>query len=292
MILVTGATGTAGSQVVRALMERQRSVRVFVRDPEKARRLFADGVDLAQGDFGDAQSLRAALDGVEDVFLSGADDPRRVEWETDAIDAAVAAGVRRIVKLSSIEAEPGAPVAFWDWHGRIEEHLRASGVAAVVVRSSFFMSNLLAAAGQVALQGRLSAPAGQARIAMVDPRDVAAAVAAVLASAGHDGQTYVLTGPEAVTHGEVAGQLSDATGRHVEFIDVSDEDAANGMVEAGMPSFVAQQICAIFAHARTGAASRVTPTVEALTGRPPRSFAAFARAHAHCFAPVAVEAGR
>jgi uncharacterized protein YbjT (DUF2867 family) len=292
MILVTGATGTAGSQVVRALMERQRGVRAFVRDPEKARRLFGDGVDLALGDFGDARSLRAALDGVEDVFLSGADDPRRVEWETDAIDAAVAAGVRRIVKLSSIEAAPGAPVAFWDWHGRIEEHLRASGVAAVIVRSSFFMSNLLAAAHQVALDGRLYAPAGHARIAMIDPRDVGAAAAAVLASEGHDGQTYVLTGPEAVTYAEVARHLSDAICREVEFTDVSDEDAANGMVGAGVPSFAAQQICAIFAHARTGAASQVTPTVEALTGRPPRGFAAFALAHARLFSPVVVEAGR
>ena len=90
---------------------------------------------------------------MDDVFLSGADDPRRVEWETAAIDAAAAAGVRRIVKLSSLVAEPGSPVAFWDWHGRIEEHLLESRVAAVVLRSSFFMSNLLAAAAQVAARG-------------------------------------------------------------------------------------------------------------------------------------------
>ena len=113
---------------------------MFVRDAGRARELFGDAVEIAVGDFADPRSVRAALDGVDAVFLSGADDPRRVEWETDAIDAAVAAGVARIVKLSSIVAAPGAPVAFWDWHGRIEEHLRSARIPAVVLRSSFFMS--------------------------------------------------------------------------------------------------------------------------------------------------------
>ena len=123
MILVTGATGNAGSQVVRALLERGREVRAFVRDPDRAHDLFGDEVEPARGDFGDPRSVRAALEGVEEVVLSCADDPRRVEWETSAIDAAAAAGVGQIVKLSTIGAEPGAPVAFWDWHARIEQHL-------------------------------------------------------------------------------------------------------------------------------------------------------------------------
>lgn len=92
MILVTGATGNATSQVVRALLERGQEVRAFVRDPGKAHSFFGDAVELALGDFADPRSVRAALEGVDDVFLSGADDPRRVEWETSAIDAAAAAG--------------------------------------------------------------------------------------------------------------------------------------------------------------------------------------------------------
>jgi uncharacterized protein YbjT (DUF2867 family) len=292
MILVTGATGTAGSQVVRALLEQRHDVRAFVRDRDRARGLLGDSVELVQGDFADLHSLHAALDGVHDVFLSGADDPRRVEWETAAIDAAVEAGVRRIVKLSSIVAEPGAPVAFWDWHGRIEEHLRTSGVAAVVLRASFFMSNLLAASQQVALEGRLYAPAGEARIAMIDPRDVGAAAAAVLGTTGHDGRTYVVTGPEAITYAEVAAALSAATARDVEFIDVPSEVAKLGMIQAGLPVFVAEQVGAIFAQARRGVAEQVTPTVESLTGRPPHDFASFARCHAPAFTPVAETARR
>jgi uncharacterized protein YbjT (DUF2867 family) len=292
MILVTGATGTAGSQVVRALRERAASVRVFVRDAEKARVLFGDDVELAVGDFAEPASVCAALEGVDELVLSCADDPRRVEWETSAIDAAAAAGVRRIVRLSTIEAEPAAPVAFWDWHGRVDQHLRASVVPAVILQSSFYMSNLLAAAEQVAREGRLYVPAGPAKVAMIDPCDVGRTAAAVLASPGHEEQTYVLTGPEAITYAQVAAELSAATGREVEFVDVPDEGARQGLVAAGVPDFVADQMITIFSMFRQGVAARVTDTVENLMGSRPRSFAAFARDHAHVFQPAAIAGER
>jgi uncharacterized protein YbjT (DUF2867 family) len=292
VILVTGATGHAGSQVVRALLEHGREVRALVRDPDKAHRLFGHAAELARGDFADPHAVGAALEGAQDVVLSGPDDPRRVEWETGLIDAAAATGVGRIVKLSSIIAEPGAPVAFWDWHGRIEEHLHESGVPAVILRSGPYMSNVFAAAEQVACEGRLCAPAGEARIAMIDPRDVGAAAAAVLTTAGHDGRTYVLTGPEAITYAEMAAELSAATAREVEFIDVSDEDAKQAMILGGLPGFAAEHVVRVFAMLRRGVAEEVTAAVESLTGSPPRDFACFAREHALLFAPAAVGAGR
>jgi uncharacterized protein YbjT (DUF2867 family) len=291
MVLVTGATGRAGSEVVRALLEHGRDVRVFVRDPDTAHAMFADAVQPAVGDFGDPRTVRAALDGVEDVVLSGPDDPRRVEWETRLIDAATATDVRRIVKLSSIGAEPNAPVAFWAWHALIEGHLRCCGVPAVILRSAPYMSNLLAGAEPVAREGRLYAPAGRARIAMIDPRDVGAAVAAAASTAGHAG-THVVTGPEAITYAQVAAELGAATGRDVRYVEVDDEQARQAMVHAGVPDVAARQIVAVFAMLRRGAAEPVTDTVEALTGRRPRGFAAFARDHADAFAPAAVGAAR
>ena len=292
MILVTGATGNAGSKVVRALLERGQPVRAFVRDPGKARSLFGDGAELAIGDFADPASVRSAFEGVEQVFLSGPDDPRRVLWEMHTIDVAAATGVGRIVKLSSIVAEPGGTVAFWDWHGRIEQYLGASGVPAVVLRSNAFMSNVLAAAEPVAHEGRLFAPAGEARIAMIDPRDVGASAAAVLSTPGHDGQTYVLTGPETITYSQVAAELSAATDRQVEYIDVPDEGAKQGMIQAGLPDLTAERVVEVFAMLRRGAGEEVTGTVEALTGCAPRDFASFAHDHAPLFSPVAVGAGR
>ena len=292
MIVVTGATGQAGSEVVRALAARGARVRAFVRDAGAARGKLGEDVELAVGDLADPRSVRAALDGADTLFLSCADDPRRVGWETSAIDAAVAAGVRRVVKLSAVGAEPGSPVAFWDWHGQVERHLRASGTGWVIVRSSWYMSNLLAAAAQVAAEGRLYAPAGQARVAMIDPRDVGAAAAALLtspglSSPGHDGRTYLVTGPEAITFAEVSAALSAATGRRIEFTDIPGDAAEQAMIGAGMPAFAAGQIVEIFARLRQGADRRVTPTVEALTGSAPRDFATFALDHARLFAPAA-----
>ena len=286
MILVTGATGRAGSQVVRALRERDQEVRAFVRDPKRALELLGEEVEPAVGDLADASSVRAALEGVDGLVLSCADDPRRVEWETGAIDAATAAGGTRNVRLSTIGAEPGAPTAFWDWHGRIDQHLRRAEADWVVLQSSFYMSNLLAGAEQVAREGRLFAPAGEARVAMIDPRDVGAVAAAVASGEGEAAQTYLLTGLEAITFAQAAEALSAATARRVEFVDVPDEGARQGLVGAGMPEFVAEQLVRIFGMLRRGVAEQVTDSVERLSGRPPRSFAQFAREHARLFEPV------
>jgi uncharacterized protein YbjT (DUF2867 family) len=292
MILVTGATGTTGSEVVRALTARAGRVRAFVRDAERAERQLGPSVELAIGDFADPQSVRAALEGTDVLFLSCADDPRRVGWETAAIDAAVAAGVRRVVKLSTAAAAPGSPVAFWDWHGQVEQHLRSSGADWTILRPTYYMSNLLAAAPQVAAEGRLYAPAGTARIAMIDPRDVGAFAAAVLSSAGHEGQTYLLTGPAAITYAQVAAELSEVTASRVEFVDIPDDAAQQAMIRDGMPGFAAEQIIKTFAQLRQGVGAQVTPAFQTLTGSAPRDFASFARGHARLFAPATATAQR
>jgi uncharacterized protein YbjT (DUF2867 family) len=292
MVLVTGATGRAGSEVVRALLARGERVRAFVRDPEEARAALGDGAELAVGDFADADSVRAALEGADTLFLSGPDDPRRVGWETRAIDAAAASGVRRIVKLSSVSAEPGAPAVFWEWHGLVERHLAESGIPSVILRACAFMSNVAMGAAGVAEERCLYAPAGDARIAMIDPRDVGAVAAAVLTDPAHDGQTYLITGPEAITYGRVARELAAATGSDVEFVDLPDADAIHALVGDGLPPSAAEQVVGVFGQLKGGAGERVTTCVEELTGRPPRDFAAWARDHAHLFAPAAVGAGR
>jgi uncharacterized protein YbjT (DUF2867 family) len=282
-MLVTGATGNVGSLVVRELQGRGISVRAFVRDPDKAAAMLDDGVELVFGDFSNPESVRRALEGVEGVFLACANDPRQVEYETGVIDAARQAGVMRIVKLSALGAEIGSPIAFWDWHGRIEEHLRASGVRFVVLRPTFNMTNLIGSAEAVRHTGSLFAPADGARVAMIDPRDIAAVAAIALAEDTHDGKTCTLTGPEAITFERVTEELSAVAGRRVEFVAVPDEAARQGMIEQGMPEFVAGQIVAVFGFLRRGAQDRTTDTVRALTGREPRGFAEFARDRAGLF---------
>ena len=287
-LLVTGATGNVGSRVVQELQERGVPVRAFVRDHGKAQTMPGDGVELAVGDFGDPESVRRSMEGVEGVFLACSNQPRQVEYETRVIDAAREAGVRRIVKLSALGAEIGAPVAFWDWHARIEEHLQSSGIPSVVLRPGFSMANLLASAEAVQYTGKLFVPAGEAGISMVHPQDVAAVASVALIGDGHEGETYTLTGPEAITFEGVAGHLSEAVGREIEYLNVPDEAALQGMIEQGLPEFVAAQIVAVFGVLRGGGQERTTGTVQSMTGREPRGFAEFAREHARLFAPPAL----
>ena len=231
--LVSGATGNVGRYVVGELQARGASVRAFVRDPAKATDIFGDDIDVAVGDFADSASLARAMDGVDQVFLTSASQPLEVRDETAVIDAAARAGVRRIVKLSTVGAAVGSSLAFADWHGRIEQHLADSGMTAVVLRSSFYMHNLFANADAVRHTGKLFAPADDARIAMIDRRDVAAAAAVLLTDERHHEPMYTISGPAAIMYRDVAASLSAATGHNIMFVHIPDEAAHAALRDSG-----------------------------------------------------------
>jgi uncharacterized protein YbjT (DUF2867 family) len=283
-ILVTGATGTVGAHVVRALRERGETPRAFVRDRERAAHMLGDDVELAVGDLGDRGALARALEGADRMFLACGNVPGQVEHECAAIDAARAARLERIVKLSGPGVAPA--LVFERWHAEIERHLVASGMPWVLLRPSSYMTNLLASAEAVAHTGRLFAPAGDAAITYVDPRDVAEAAAAALVAPGHDGVAHAVSGGEAITYEQIAAALSAATGRRIEYVDVPGDAARQGMVDAGLPPVVADFIVGMFAAQRAGAMARPHGAVQALTGHAPRPFASFAREHAAAFAPA------
>ena len=270
-VLVTGATGTVGAHVVRELRRRQTPVRAFVRDPEKANRLLGPEVELAVGDFGDPAALRAAVDGVERVFLACANHPQQVPWETAVVDAAAAAGVRHVVKLSAFGAYIGSPVAFLDANGRIEHHLRRSGVAWTLLRPTFLMANLLRGAGGVRSEDAFLVPGADAEIALVDPRDVAEVAAVVLTGAGHAGRHYDLTGPAPVTFDDVAEHLSAVLGRRIDYVALSDDQATTRFTAAGAPPWYVANVVRLFDGLRRGAQAEVRDTVGALRrARPAR----------------------
>ena len=248
-ILVTGATGSVGGHLVRLLHERGVPVRAFVRDRGAAGALLDPEIDVVVGDFGDPGSVRAALDGVQSVFLTCANHPLQVQWETTVIDAAARAGVPRVVRQSALGAELGSPVAFLDANARIDDHLRASGLDHALLKPAFKMSNLLAATDSVRRAGAIFLPGAGARIAMIDPRDVAEVATVLLANdrgrAGDvgsdlDGRSHELTGPAAVTFDDVAQALSVVTRRRVGFVAVSDDAAREQLVAGGAPEWFAE----------------------------------------------------
>jgi uncharacterized protein YbjT (DUF2867 family) len=292
VIVVTGATGNIGSRVVGALTSADIPCRAFVRDPAKAAAVLGSDVPVAVGDFADPAGIRAAVDGADAVVLSSGNDPRQVEFEANVIDAVAGTTRCPVIKISSVGADPASAAAFVAWHGRSEAHLAASGLPATVLRANFFMSNLFAATDGIAHGGMVAAPAGDAHIAMVNPRDIAASVIAVLTGSNHQGCTYELTGPEALTYTQVAATLSSVLDRDIEFVDAPAPAVRDGLVAAGMPDWFADGILSLFAELRRGIGATVTTCVQDLTGRPATGLAAFIADHAAVFAPAPAGSAR
>jgi uncharacterized protein YbjT (DUF2867 family) len=273
MILLTGATGQIGGAVLERLAGAP-AVRALVRAPADL-----PGVEVVVGSFDDADSLAAALDGVQTVFLTGRDNPDQVEQHARVLDVAEAAGVRHVVKLSAIGARAGSPVALMRWHHAIEQRLRASALAWTLLRPHLFMQNLLRFAGDVAERGTISAPMGDGRHPLVDTRDVAAAAATVLREpARHAGRAYALTGPAALGYREVAGAIGDLVGRPVAYDAVTPERYRASLQDAGVPAWRADDLAAI-AGAYTSEDNTPAGDLPALLGRPATSLERFLSDH-------------
>ncbi len=193
-----------------------------------------------------------------------------------------------MVKISARGAHPDASNAYWRAHAEIEAHLDATGLPAVVLRPSFLMTNLLAAAGAVRELGVLMAPAGRARVAMIDPADVAEVAARALVGGTITPGVLELSGAEAISHDDVAAVLATVTGGPVTYADVTPEDAIGGLVAAGVPEPAALEVVRIYDALRRGDQATTTDVVARVTGRPATSLTSFAQSHAARFSfPVA-----
>ena len=288
-ILVSGATGNVGSRVVEQLLAHGATVRALVRDPRAAAGRLGN-VELVHGNFDDRASLQRALIGVDRLFLTAADGPDKVAHEQAMIDAAADAGTDLVVKLSALHADSSSNLPAFAWHGEVEEYLRRSGVPAVVLQPSFFMSNLLMIAGGVAVTDTLYAPTGGAPVSMIDIGDVAAVASRVLLDDRYIGQTLQLTGQVPVTFHQVAEALGQATGRAITYTDLSDEAARPRFEGAGLPAWLQRHLAGVFALIRAGAFSTATDVVAQVTGRPATDISDFARNHADMFSPAAIAA--
>ncbi|MEU9734282.1 SDR family oxidoreductase [Streptomyces sp. NPDC048002] len=286
MILVIGATGRIGGEVVRRLLAMGAPVRALVRDPAKATAFRELGAEPVGGDLADGASLDRAMRGVDRVFLLSAQDPRQAELQGNAVDAALRAGVGHLVKVSGIapSVSPGGPAETGRQHWLTEHRIEESGVPFTFLRPGFFMQNLLeTAAPTVARLGLLAAPMDRAPIAMVDARDIAAVAAEVLTGEGHQDRVYDITGPRAFDYPELAAVLSRATGRRVRYVSTPAGLAARVLRRQGRPDWEVAHLLDMAELFRSGAGATVSTTVRDLTGRPARTVEDFAAEHAGAF---------
>ena len=196
-------------------------------------------------------------------------------------------GVKHIVKLSQWAASPDSPVRFLRYHAAVERKIRESGMAYTFLRPNLFMQGLLAFRETIIGQGKFYAAASEARVSVIDVRDIAAAAAAALTEEEHEGKTYDLTGPQALSHREIAEKLSGALGRGIEFVDVPPATMREVLIRAGLPVWQVDGLIEDYAHYSRGEAAEVRTGVQEATGRPPRSFDDFASEYAHAFSVAA-----
>ena len=280
-VLVTGATGNTGRPLVEELLRRGASVRAMVRPSTEPSRL-PDGGELVEADLDDATAVAAALKGVDRAYLVTRSSERAEAQQLRFVELAAEAGVAHLVKLSQYAATADSPVRFLRYHAAVEQRIRELGIPFTFLRPNLFLQAFLDFGPVVQGMGVLPAPIGAARVSVVDVRDIVAVAAAALTEPGHEGATYTITGPAAVTHAEIAAAISAATGREIAFADVPPAAFAEQLREL-LPPWQLAGLMEDYAHYARGEAADVSPDVQTVTGRPARSMEAFFTEHAPAF---------
>jgi len=269
MILVTGASGTVGSEVLKQLVKKGENVRALVRVEDHARKIRHTGAEIFAGDLENPDDLVAPFEGVEKVFLSTPAHPNQLERERNAIEAAAKSSVKHIVKLSIMGADPDASHRLGRIHGNVEKIVEASGIPWTHLRPHFHMQHLFLYARPIRNTGSFFAPMRNNRISMVHVKDVAAVAAVVLTEKGYTYRAYEITGPKAVTFGDFAAILSELTGEDIAYVDIPIGTAKGGLLESGISEWYADALLEMFRSWSDGRAERITNTVADITGRWP-----------------------
>jgi uncharacterized protein YbjT (DUF2867 family) len=279
VILVTGATGNVGRQVVSQLLVTGVAVRALARNPDSAG--LPDGVEVVRGDLTAPDTLDACLDGVEAVFLVW---PFLTADAAPAVLEVVTKHARRIVLLSvmvrdDVEVQFSPIIQF---HADLERMIKESGLEWIFLRCHLFATSALRWAPQIRANGVVREPYGAAASPVIHERDIAAVAARVLTSGGHGGSTYCLTGPQMLTQVERVHAISEAIGRALRFEEISPEAARQKMLTAGWPPLVADSQLNAYALMATEP-MLATTTVKEITGTPARTFREWAFDHADDF---------
>lgn len=274
-ILVTGATGTTGSALVRQLSNVGIPARALSRNPAKLAAL--PHIEPVAGDLGDPASLTAAFAGIDAVYLNIVPGAEALAEIDNVIAAAKAAGAKLIVKLSGLHATPEAPSAIIRMHAEGDARVRRSGLDYAIVRANSFFQNIEGQIDSIKATGQFYLPLGYARQSLIDVEDIAAVVVKILTDPTYRNRDLDLTGPEALTFHDVAAQLSAVSGKPVTYVPISHEAFVDSLLSAGMPQTAADAVAELFALFATGIYAEPTDHVKEILGRTPTSLSDYAR---------------
>src|SRR5256712_7518256 len=280
MILITGASGNIGREVLKQALAVGLNIRATFQSPDIAAKAPA-GLEGVIMDYAKPETIRQALHGVEKIFLVGPPVRDLPALEANFVKEVRAAGRQHIVKLSALG---GRESMFPSGHRDSEENIEASALPYTFLRPNGFMQNLVNYnAGTIRSQNAFYGCQGNGAVSIVDIRDIAAVAVIVLAASGHEGKSYTLTGGEALTNGNVAEKISRVAGREISYVDLPPAEFKKAILSAGTPEWSAEALLDLQRLYREGKASLVTGDVERLTGREPITFDRFARDYAFAF---------
>ena len=279
-VLVTGATGNTGPGLVASLRHAGVDVRVLVRDAAKAEPLKAAGAEVVVGDLDKPETIAPAMEGVDKIYLLTWNGPTAVEQAENVIKSARRVGNIHLVRHSMWGPERSRIIK----QGyEIEEAVKSSGLPWTLLKPTFFMQNTMMAAQTISSHGVIYWDMKEGKLGMVDVRDIVDTALTVLTGSGHEGKSYILTGPAAISFDDVARTFSTVLGKDIKYVSVPGEAALKSMTDMGVPEWIAKGYGELDEGFSENFASSVTNNVALLTGHPARSFDQFASDFAHVF---------
>jgi uncharacterized protein YbjT (DUF2867 family) len=287
-ILVTGATGTVGSEVVKQLSSNTTDINIktAVHSIENAKKVQYDRVEAVQIDYNKPETLAAAFKDADKLFLLTHPSPKSAEHESNLVTEANKSGIRHIVKQSIMGADLKAEVEAMRLHRQAEKIIEESGIPYTFLRPNEFMQGFINfQSPTIKINNAFYLPAQDAKVSIVDVRDIAAVAVKAFTDENdkHNNKIYLITGPEALSYHQMAEILSNATGKKISYVNISEEETRAAMKEIGMDDWLINTISELYNYFRKGYASQVSSAVEEVTGRKPIPFSQFAKDYAETF---------
>ncbi len=287
-VLVTGATGNTGSLLVPMLLSEDIEVRVFVRDEKKAESLISSGAEIIRGDLDRPDTIIPAVKGVDKIYLLTWNGPTQFRQVENMIRAVKESGENPHIIRHSMWGSGNSRIIKQGLQA--EELIKSSGLSWTMLKPTFYMQNLMMAAQSMSSDGKIYWDMNEGKLAMIDVRDIAESAFAVITGKGHESQSYILTGPEAISFNYIASVFSEIMEKEIKYINVPGEASKQAMVAMGIPEWIAGGYLELSEGFSKNFAAGTERNVELLTGHPARSFGQFANDFASYFTSTKVVA--